>query len=76
MLHEPENTPPEPVAPGYFGGCPGGIATTSIEKSPSPVSEEPRDMTGNVQLYLTMTGARLALDGGALSWIWCGGQGW
>ncbi len=49
MSREPETLHQMHLAPGYFDGCPTDCS--AIEKG--SCKREPRDMTGNVQLYLT-----------------------
>ena len=51
--HEPETLHPRPRAPGYFDGCPWRSAWLPTEKGLLERLEGPRDITGNVQLYLT-----------------------
>src|SRR5690606_17892650 len=56
MPHEPETLHPRRTAPGYFDGCPARaplrIEVGSNRERPCEARQGPRDITGNVQLYL------------------------
>jgi len=90
LSHEPETLHPNAPArdhPDYFDGCPA-LSREFLRKQEPPSierhfekqkgrreSRQPRDKTGNVQLYKPWRELALASVGGALSWIWGRGQG-
>ena len=90
LSHEPETLHPNAPArdhPDYFDGCPALSCEFLRKQEPPSIerhfekqkghreSRQPRDKTGNVQLYKPWRELGPASVGCALSRIWGGGQG-